>query len=143
MKPTARTATIDDIPAMHRIRLAVRENRLAAPDRVTEDMYRPYVAHGSAWVAETDGKLAGFAAVDAAAGTVWALFVDPQAESGGIGTALHDRMLRWASEGGMARLSLTTEPGTRAERFYTAAGWTRAGLSTAGETRFERTLRKP
>ena len=143
MQPTVRTAATDDIPAMHRIRLAVRENRLSAPGRITEDMYRPYVAQGSAWIAETDGNPAGFAILDAAAGTVWALFVDPQAQGGGIGTALHERMLSWATERGIERLSLTTAPGTRAEHFYAAAGWEKAGLTSEGEVRFVRELRQP
>jgi GNAT superfamily N-acetyltransferase len=143
LKPSVRLATADDIPAMHRIRLAVRENRLSVPGRITEDMYRPYVAQGSAWVAETDGKLAGFAILDASAGTVWALFVDPQAQGLGIGTALHERLLSWARERGIERLSLTTAPGTRAEHFYTAAGWEKAGLTSEGEVPIVRELRQP
>jgi hypothetical protein len=39
------------------------------------------------------------------------------------------------------RLWLTTEPGTRAQRFYTAAGWELMGTTTGGELRYE--LKRP
>ena len=32
---------------------------------------------------------------------------------------------------------LGTAPGTRAEKFYAAAGWTRTGIRANGEVRFE------
>ena len=56
-----RAATVADVPAMHRIRLSVRENRLSDPARVSESDYLPYVNGHSAWVAEKDDIL-GFAA---------------------------------------------------------------------------------
>lgn len=40
---TFRPATVADIPAMSRIRLAVTENVLSDPSRVTEQMYRDYL----------------------------------------------------------------------------------------------------
>jgi hypothetical protein len=46
-------------------------------------------------------------------------------------------MLERARERGLHRLSLSTEPGTRAARFYAAAGWREAGVTEAGEIRFE------
>ena len=39
---------------------------------------------------------------------------------------------------GLDRLWLTTEPGTRAQRFYEAAGWTLAGTTDQGELRYEK-----
>ncbi len=65
---------------MHRIRLAVRENRLSDPDRISENDYLPFVNAGSAWVALTELGLVGFAALVAGEASVWALFVDPEAE---------------------------------------------------------------
>jgi len=129
-----RPATAADVPAMHAVRRAVRENRLSDPGRVTEASYLPYVADGSAWVAETDAGVAGFAAVDLPAESVWALFVSPGAEGAGIGRALHGVVLDRARRAGLCRLRLGTEAGTRAERFYLEAGWTRDGTA-GGETR--------
>lgn len=125
---------------MHRLRTSVRENRLSDPNRITEASYLPYITGGSAWVAETEDGIAGFAAVDAPATSVWALFVDPDAEGAGIGRALHIRMLEWAREQGISRLSLRTEGGSRAAQFFNRAGWTEAGIAADGEVLFEKSL---
>jgi GNAT superfamily N-acetyltransferase len=135
-----RTAEAGDVPTMHRIRLSVRENRLCDPMRVTEQSYPPFVDAASAWVAETDDGIVGFAIVDEPAGSVWALFVDPRAEGAGVGRALHEHMLQWASERGITRLSLETSAATRAERFYTKAGWRAAGTGSGGQLRLEKSL---
>lgn len=131
-----RPASHSDIKAMHALRCRVRENRLSDPRRVTEDSYSRYVAQGGAWVAETGAGLAGFAILDVTAASVWALFVAPEAEGMGIGQALHARLLQSAAGHGLTGLSLSTAAGTRAERFYTSAGWTRAGIAKQGELSF-------
>ncbi len=135
--PLIRVANEADIPEMHRIRLAVRENRLADPDAVQPHHYRPLLgAEGRGWVAEVDGGIAGFAVADLARGNVWALFVDPDFEGRGIGRRLHDAMMEWLFASGAERVWLSTDPGTRAEAFYRAAGWHPAG-EHRGETRYE------
>ena len=135
-------ATLAHIPAMHAVRLVVRENRLSDPARITEESYRRYVVAGSAWVAVgADRAVLGFAVVDRTHAGVWALFVHPDREGAGIGRALHDTLLDWAQRQGLATLWLTTAPGTRAEQFYLNAGWRKTGSSPAGEIRFERPLR--
>jgi GNAT superfamily N-acetyltransferase len=68
------------------------------------------------------------------------LFVDPQAEGYGIGRALHRRMIDWAQEQGIGRLTLSTGKGTRAVEFYKHAGWAEAGTTADGEALFEITL---
>ena len=140
MSLAVRTAGSADIAAMHRIRLAVRENRLSNPQAITEESYLPFVSAGSAWIAELHGNITGFAAIDRPAGNVWALFVAPEAEGQGVGRALHDAMLDWARQQGLGRLWLSTAKGSRAELFYRRAGWEMAGPTANGELRFERTL---
>ncbi len=140
MSIKVRPATSDDIPAMHNIRISVRENQLSDPTRITEQDYLPYVGLGSAWVAVDDAQILGFAAVDAGTASVWALFVDPRSERLGAGRALHQRMLEWAIQHGIKKLSLTTGAGTRAERFYRRESWIDAGTADAGEVRLERLL---
>jgi GNAT superfamily N-acetyltransferase len=135
-----RAARAADIPAMHALRRRVSENPLSDPRRITEDSYPPYIAQGGAWVAETQRGLAGFAVLDVRGASVWALFVAPEAEKMGIGRALHARLLEGAAGQGLTRLSLTTAPGTRAERFYTEAGWTRTGKTKDNELSFERDI---
>jgi GNAT superfamily N-acetyltransferase len=135
-----RTALAADIEAMHALRRRVTENALSDPRRVTEDSYLPYLARGGAWVAETESGLAGFAILDVAGASVWALFVAPEWEGLGVGRALLERLVEAAIGHGLRRLFLSTAPLTRAERFYTAAGWTRIGTTAAGELSFARNL---
>lgn len=135
-----RNARSADIAAMHRIRLEVRENRLSDPASVSESAYRPFVASGCAWVAERDGQVAGFAAIDLRDGSVWALFIAEEAQGLGIGRTLHDRAIEEAARHGLSRVALSTSPGTRADRFYRACGWTALGMNERGEIRFEKLL---
>lgn len=125
---------------MHRVRLDVRENRLSDPNKITEASYPPYVEANSAWVAELDGSIVGFALIDGADRRVEALFVAPGAEGLGAGRALHASMLDWAKAQGIKELWLTTSKGTRAERFYRMAGWQTADLLPAEEVRLCKTI---
>jgi len=133
-----RRATSADVPAMHRVRLAVRENVLSDPARVRPEDYHEYLAtRGRGWVVELDGRVVGFAVADRRTASVWALFVEPGAEGRGIGRRLHDTLVAWLFAAGCERLWLTTEPGTRAQRFYEAAGWRVAGAPPPGQLRYE------
>lgn len=135
-----RLATLEDIPDMHRVRMSVRENRLRDPATVTLASYPQMLAeHGRGWVCEVNDGLAGFAVVDLRYANVWALFVDPAHEGYGVGRALHDAMADWFFASGRERLWLTTEPATRAQRFYERAGWRYTGLGANGEARYELT----
>ncbi len=124
---------------MHRIRMAVRENRLADPLAVKPDDYVAMLAtRGCGWVARHEGDLAGFAIADRSRANIWALFVDPDREGAGHGRALHRRMMDWLFTQDVEMAWLTTDPGTRAERLYRAAGWRFVG-SDRGEARYELT----
>jgi GNAT superfamily N-acetyltransferase len=135
-----RPAGASDIEAMHTLRCRVTENVLSDRALVTEASYPPFLVGDAAWVAETGKGIAGFAVLDVARGSVWALFVAPEAEGTGIGRALHARLLDGAARHGLTRLLLNTEPQTRAERFYTEAGWIRTGVTKNGELAFERDI---
>ena len=134
---TIRLAADDDIPQMQRIRLSVIENRLSDPSRVQTHHYRAMLRSGRGWVCEVDGRVTGFAIVDLAAASLWALFVDPAYERRGIGRLLHDAAVEWLFAAGVARITLTTDPGTRAERFYQSAGWECVGPAEKGEKRYD------
>lgn len=137
---TIRIASAADVPEMHRIRMSVRENRLADPSLVQPHDYRALLEeHGRGWVAAIDGRIAGFAVADLARSNVWALFVDPAFEGRGVGRGLHGVMMEWMFAAGAERVWLGTDPGTRAERFYRSAGWRRAGGEPNGEARYEMT----
>jgi|SRR3990172_11426229 len=133
-----RQAVAADIPRMHRVRLAVKENLLVSTV-ITEADYKPAIEKtGQGWVVEIDGEVVAFAIGNKTNGNVWALFVDPKHEQKGYGRLLHDEMLEWFRSQGVKDLWLTTEPGTRAEQFYEKVGWKRAGVTAKGDLRFER-----
>lgn len=137
-----RVARAQDIPAMSAIRLAVGENKLRDPGRITPKMYADYLdALGRGWVCERDGVIAGFAYADRGDGSIWALFVDPAHEGCGIGKRLLALATGYLFEQGHARVVLSTGPGTRADRFYTAQGWQRS--FTAGDPEASFTLNRP
>ena len=124
-----RRATVADIPAMSRIRLAVTENALSNPARITEAMYRDYLdARGRGWVAEEDGEIIGFSYADRTDSSIWALFVDPAREGRGAGKRLLRLAVDWLFELGNPEVRLGTAAHTRADRFYAAQGWTREDM---------------
>ena len=131
-----RQALLRDIAAMHRVRLSVHENRLMSA--ITEHDYAVAIAEtGRGWVVEVDSTIVAFAIGNALTGNIWALFVDPLHEGSGHGRALHDTMVAWLFSRGLDNLWLSTEPGTRAQRFYESAGWRFAGILANGEARYE------
>jgi GNAT superfamily N-acetyltransferase len=137
-----RAATPDDIEGMSAVRLAVSENRLSDPSKVSRDDYHAMLTqHGHGWVCETGGQIVGFAIVDLTEKNVWALFLLPAFERQGIGKKLHDLMTGWVFAQGIDRLWLSTAAGTRAEGFYRKMGWQDAGFQPNGEVRFEMSLR--
>jgi GNAT superfamily N-acetyltransferase len=133
-----REAVIADIPELHRVRMAVKENALSNPDLITPADYASFLTEkGKGWLVEDEGQVLGFAIVDLEGRNVWALFVDPPAEGRGIGRQLHHTMMNWYFQQTDQAIWLSTAPGSRAERFYRKAGWIEAGTYGKGEIRFE------
>jgi GNAT superfamily N-acetyltransferase len=122
---------------MHRVRMAVQENRLVSMRLTDADYVDAIESRGQGWVVEMDGTIVAFAVGDASNASIWALFVDPAFEGRGFGRRLHDEMVSWLWQQGHERLWLTTDPGTRAQRFYEAAGWRIVGPGPHGELRLE------
>lgn len=133
-----RTALLTDIPRMHEIRIAVKENQLSDPDLVTEKDYKDHLLnYGKGWVAIQDEIITGFAIINLSNRNIWALFVHPDFESKGHGKRLHDTMLKsYFSEHNLS-LWLGTAPATRAEKFYRLQGWKDSGIYGKNEIRFE------
>ena len=132
-----RPATRADIAGMHRVRLAVRENRLTSTVIGEADYVPAIESTGRGWVIVEHGEVRGFAVGNALSGNIWALFVDPAHEGRGFGRRLHEAMVQWLFAQGLRRLTLGTEAQTRAHRFYEAAGWRRTGPGKRGEVAFE------
>jgi GNAT superfamily N-acetyltransferase len=132
-----RQAVFSDVSDIQRIRHAVRENRLASTSISDEQVREAIEKTGRGWVIESEGEVVAFGIATAKSGNIWALFVHPTHERRGYGRLLHDTMVQWLFSRGLERLWLTTEPDTRAQRFYEAAAWERIGLTDSGEVRFE------
>lgn len=141
-----RPAVMADIPAMAAIRLAVRENALTNPARITTQMYEDYLQRlGRGWVCEQISEqgvdIIGFSYAALADGTIWALFVSPDKEGQGAGAPLLKLATDWLFSQGHACVTLGTEADTRADRFYLAQGWTRGEMKDEDEVFY--TLLKP
>jgi len=135
-----RTATVDDIADVMALRLSVHENRLSDPGQVTAADCLAYVDRGHLWVWEEDQEILGFSASTCETGWIWALFVRPGHQGRGIGRALFATACDALIGAGCRTLHLSTDPDTRAARFYRAAGWRQAGRTPEGELTFEFTV---
>ncbi|MES2074219.1 MAG: GNAT family N-acetyltransferase [Pseudomonadota bacterium] len=139
MNPSAifRQATVADIPAMSRIRLAVRENTLADPSRITQQMYLDYLERlGRGWVAEVHGEIAGFCYAASQDASIWALFIAPEHEGRGCAKRLLALAVGWLFELGNDEVQLSTAANTRADRFYAVQGWSRGPLTGATDVQY-------
>jgi GNAT superfamily N-acetyltransferase len=136
-----RLATRSDTPRIFEIRGSVGENRLSDPNAVTEADVAWFIDNQALWVwQETDALVTGFAGSDARDGSIWALFVAPGHEGRGIGRALLKTACGALRKSGHRFATLSTEPGTRAERHYRADGWTVTGTNHKGEFVFQKRL---
>ena len=136
MHPVFREAAFADIPHMTRIRLAVTENVLRDPARITPQMYADFLEKdGRGWVALVDGDVVAFSYANRIDGSIWALFVDPRFEGQGLGKQLLSLAADWLFSLGFRRVTLSTGAGTRAAQFYTRLGWRHAS-SSAGDSAF-------
>ncbi len=122
---TFRQACLEDIPAMSTIRLAVTENALSDPNRITQQMYEDYLdLLGRGWVAEVNGEITGFCYADKVRASIWALFMSSEFEGQGHARQLLTLATEWLFALGHSQVQLSTGAGTRAARFYAAQGWT-------------------
>ncbi len=111
---------------MSQIRMAVTENVLRDPSRVTPQMYEDFLnKSGRGWVAERQGEVVAFCYADKDKASIWALFVRPGQEGQGLAKALLQLAVDWLFALGHDCVRLSTTPDTRADRFYAAQGWQR------------------
>ena len=135
-----REATIHDIPQMHAIRIAVKENILPDPSIITKEDYISFLTvRGKGWVCAIENIVIGFAIIDLQEKNIWALFVHLDHERKGVGKRLQQIMLNWYFEINDETVWLGTSPGTRAENFYRVSGWKEVGRRANGEIKFEMT----
>jgi GNAT superfamily N-acetyltransferase len=134
-----RKATRADYPRMSEIRFAVRENQLWNPAAIGPTVDWLF-EHSTFWVWEENDAIQGFSAADPRDGSIFALFVDPAYEGRGIGHALLPLACDILREAGHASAVLTTDAGTRAERFYRRDGWSEIARQDDGQIVFRKRL---
>lgn len=137
-----REATAADMPGILRVRTSVSENALTVEqlaDRgiTPESTAASFLEGSKGWVAQQGDEIVGFSIADRAANSIVALFVLPTHEGRRIGVRLLDLAVNWLWEGGAARLSLTTDPASKAARFYQARGWIPTGILERGGMKYE------
>jgi GNAT superfamily N-acetyltransferase len=136
-----RKATTADGPRITAVRNAVRENRLGQANAARVDETARWIYdNGTFWVWEEDGAVQGFAVADARDGTIFGLFVHPDYEGRGIARALLPLACNDLREAGFSTASLTTDAGTRADRFYRRDGWREIGRQEDGQVIFQKEL---
>jgi GNAT superfamily N-acetyltransferase len=132
-----RQALRADIAAIHEVRMSVRENQLTRSVISERDYINHLETLGRGWVIEAGDRVVAVVVGNARNGNIWGLFVHPEFERQGLGRRLLDTAVDWLWSQGLTQLWLTTSPGTRAQSFYEAAGWSRAGETEHGEIRLE------
>ena len=136
-----RKAILADRPRISEVRLAVRENRLSQASVARVDTTADWIfENGAFWVWEEDGAIQGFAVADIRDGTIFGLFIHPDYEGRGIARALLPVACADLRAAGFSAATLTTGPGTRAERFYRENGWQETGRQDDGEIVFRKPL---
>jgi GNAT superfamily N-acetyltransferase len=136
-----RKATRADRPRISEVRLAVRENQLSATSVRKVEATSDWIFENAAfWVWEEAGTVQGFSVADPRDGTIFGLFVHPDFEGRGLGRALLPLACEDLRAAGFTVATLTTGPGTRAERFYRENGWEETGRQDDGEIMFRKSL---
>ena len=141
-----RVAREADVPALFAVRTSVRENHLDLGQLAERGVTPASVAAmldgdgARTWVAEEGTHVVAFSMADARVGTVFALFVHPDAEGRGHGRALLRAAEEWLFDAGWETIWLQTgeESHSRAHRVYRAAGWTHVGPADHGDVRYEK-----
>lgn len=138
-----RLAREADTDAIFEVRIAVRENVLTmaqlAELGVTPDSFREGLRTAPAtWVAEEAGRILGFGSVEFDDGSVFALFVHPDAEGRGVGGALL-RVMEAELFARFPKIWLETDGASRAAAFYARQGWGVVAELEEGDVRMEKT----
>jgi GNAT superfamily N-acetyltransferase len=99
---------------------------------LAEKHWRNAVVQRTRFVAEVDGNVAGMVGAGpgefAGSAALTSLWVDPRFRDRGVGSALVETVVGWASDQGFSQVLLwVTEVNRNAERFYVHHGFARTG----------------
>jgi GNAT superfamily N-acetyltransferase len=136
-----RKATLADRPRITESRLVVRENKLRPTSVSKVQTTADWIFDNATfWVWDEAGAVQGFSVADPRDGAIFGLFIHPDYEGRGLGRVLLPLACEDLRTAGFAAATLTTGPGTRAERFYRTNGWEEIGRQDDGEIIFRKAL---
>lgn len=125
-----RKAVVDDIDAIYHVRTSVKENHLSEEALIafgiTREAARQAVINNTfpIWCAFVENQLVGFSSAKEEGYELESLFVLPEFEGRGIGSALYEVAIKWLVDKNPHQpLSLNTEKAARAFLFYQRRGW--------------------
>jgi GNAT superfamily N-acetyltransferase len=125
-----RQATVDDIDAIYHVRTSVKENHLSEEALITFGITREATRQAiinsafPIWCAFVENQLVGFSSAKEEDNELESLFVLPEFEGRGIGSALYEVAIKWLGDKNPHQpLSLNTEKAARAFLFYQRRGW--------------------
>lgn len=133
--------------AITHVRTSVTENHLSVeqmaaigitPEGIVAEMEAGELG---CFVAEENGRIVGFSMADKRDAGLFALFVLPDKEGRGHGTALLAAAELWLKQRSIAEAWLSTGPETKAFAFYQRQGW-RLTNETTGHFATDAVLRK-
>ncbi|CCP03876.1 acetyltransferase, GNAT family [Erwinia amylovora Ea644] len=121
---------------IYEIRFSVHENQLhdhqigyMQREQVLED-----INQGGGWICQAGDEYAGYAlGIFVPEPLIGGLFVKPEYHNKGIGTQLLLRVTQWFFDQETTEISLTTDPGSKAEYFYQQRGWQPSGIDEFGQ----------
>lgn len=139
---TLRDAALADIETIFTIRTSVKENHLSREEMaelgITPQTVADIIAESPCiWLADVDGKPAGFAMAITEEACLFAMFVLPQFEGLGVGKLL----LKKAEAFLLAEhptIWLETAASSRAATFYQRNGWLPVGEQDGEDIRLEK-----
>ena len=143
MDITLRLATKDDIEVIFDIRTSVKENHLSKQQLtelgITESVILDLIQNTSTvWLAELQHQVCGFSIVDLTDGSVFAMFVHPDFEAKGVGTALLKKAEDLLFES-FQEICLETDQKSRAFEFYLRQGWRVSAYFDNGDVKMLKT----
>jgi len=134
-----RPAKISDIPAIFRVRTSVVVNLLTEAEMATIGITRQSVEQmletdeARAWCVDVEGEVVGFSLAFRSDRELSALFVLPNYEQRGFGSALLGKAVGWLESHSREPIRLVTDRETPAYRFYKTRGWVDLGYGPEDE----------
>ncbi|KKZ18481.1 MULTISPECIES: GNAT family N-acetyltransferase [Serratia] len=128
--------TAKHLPYLYEIRFSVEEN-LLHPHQIQYLQRKQAledINQGGGWICKYGEDYAGVGfGLFIPEPLIGGLFVKPEYQSMGMGSALLARVTAWMFEHGAEAIHLTTDPGSKAEGFYQHHGWELIGRDEFGQ----------